>query len=108
MKWVYYIPTPPFKFDFMMFMSEIIRNIDLYRDQQQGYVHPLKNIMSKELRKEENEHGKNTPSIKDKGQNLNNMSSFMSLSSNEWAESIASGEEVLIKKFRSPWSCTQV
>ena len=38
MKWVYYIPTPPLKCEFMMFMS---KNIRVYRFQQQGYGHTL-------------------------------------------------------------------
>ena len=65
MKWVYYIPTTPFKSDFMMFMYEIIRNIDLYRVQQQGYGHPLTIIMSKKIRKEAKPHEENPPSRKD-------------------------------------------
>ena len=65
MKWVYYIPTPSFKYDFMIFMSKIIRNIVLYRAQQQVYGHPLTIIMSKELRKEKKPHGENLPSRKD-------------------------------------------
>ena len=65
MEWVYNIPTPPFKSDFMMELFEIIRNIDAYRAQQQGYGHPLTFIMSEELREEEKTHGEIPPSRKD-------------------------------------------
>ena len=43
-----------------------IRNIDVYRTQQQGYGHPLTIIMSKKMRKEARPHGENPPSIKEK------------------------------------------
>ena len=56
MKWVYNIPTLPFKSKFIMDLSEIIINIELYRAQQQGYGHPLQLFMS---RKDE-ERGKTT------------------------------------------------
>ena len=44
--------------------------MDAYRAQQQGYGHPLKNIMSRKVRKEAKSHGKNPPSRKDKAQNF--------------------------------------
>ena len=60
MKWVYNIPTPPFKSEFIMFMSEIIRcicmHIGVYRAQQQGYGHPLQVFMSRKAE----ERGKTT------------------------------------------------
>ena len=62
--WVYYIPKPPLGclYDDI---SKIIRNIDLYRSQQQGYGHPLTIIMYKEMRKETKPHGETPPSRKD-------------------------------------------
>ena len=48
-------------------MSEIIRNIDVYRSQQQGYGHPLQLFLSRKVRKEEKPHGENTPSRNEKG-----------------------------------------
>ena len=56
-EWVYNIPKTPFKSDFMMFMFEIIKNIDAYRAQQQSYGHPLQLFMSMKVRKEEKPHG---------------------------------------------------
>ena len=41
MEWVYNILTPTFNSEFMVELSEIIKNIDVYRVQQQGYGHPL-------------------------------------------------------------------
>ena len=61
MEWVYNIPTPPFKSDFMMELFEIIRNIDAYRAQQQGYGPPSQLFMSRKVRKEAKPHGKNPP-----------------------------------------------
>ena len=46
-------------------MSEIIKNIDLYRAQQQGYGHPLQLFMSRKVRKEAKPNGENTSSRKD-------------------------------------------
>ena len=34
MEWVYNIPKPPFKCEFMMDLSKIIKNIDAHRAQQ--------------------------------------------------------------------------
>ena len=70
MKWVYYIPTTPFKCEFMIELPEIIRNIDAYREQQQGYGHPLQLFMSIKVRKEAKPYGENPLSRKDKAQNL--------------------------------------
>ena len=75
MKWVHYIPTPPFKFDFMMIYRFIWMHTSVYRAQQQGYGHPLQLFVSIKLRKESKPHGENPPSRKDKAHNLNNMSS---------------------------------
>ena len=66
MEWVYNIPTPPFKCDFMMDISEIIINIYLYRSQQEGYGHPLQLFLSRKVRKEAKPHGENCPSRKEK------------------------------------------
>ena len=68
MEWVYNIITPPFKDEFMMDLSEIIINIDVYRAQQQGYGHPLQFFWFIKLRKESKPHGGNLPSRKDKEQ----------------------------------------
>ena len=74
MEWVYNTPTPPFKSDFMMDLYEIIRNIDAYRAQQQGYGNPLQLFLSRKVQ----ERGKTTwgkSSLKNgKGTELNNMS----------------------------------
>ena len=39
--------------------------MDAYRAQQQGCGHPLQFVLSKELRKEEKQHGENSLSRKD-------------------------------------------
>ena len=44
------------------------KNMDAYRDQQQGCGHPLTIIMSRKVRKEEKPHGENPPSRKEKEQ----------------------------------------
>ena len=44
--------------------------MDAYRDQQQGYGHPLTIIMYRKVRKEEKPHGENPSSRKDKAQNF--------------------------------------
>ena len=46
------------------------KNIDADRAQQQGYGHPLTNIMSRKVRKEAKPNGENPPSRKDKAQNF--------------------------------------
>ena len=69
MEWVYNIPAPPFKCDFMIDLSKIIINIDAYPSQQQGYGHPLQLFMSSKVRKNAKPHGENPPSRKDKAQN---------------------------------------
>ena len=50
-------------------MYEIIRNIDAYRDQKQGYGHLLQLFCPKKPRKEAKPHGEIPPSRKDKAQN---------------------------------------
>ena len=69
MEWVYNILAPSFNSEFMMYLSEIIINIDAYRAQQQGYDYPLQLFMSKKVRKEAKPHGENPPSRKDRVQN---------------------------------------
>ena len=74
MMWVYYIPTPPFKSDFMMSISKIFRcicmHIGVYRAQQQGYGHPLQLFMCIKAEERGKTTWENTPSRKDKEQNL--------------------------------------
>ena len=66
MKWVYYIPQSPLSLNLRWY----VKNIGVYRAQQQGYGHPLTIIMSRKVRKEAKPHGENPPSRKDKAQNL--------------------------------------
>ena len=54
----------------MIELPEIIRNIDAYREQQQGYGHPLQLFLFRKVRKEEKPHGENPPSRKDNAQNF--------------------------------------
>ena len=77
MEWVYNIPSHTFKCEFMIDLSEIIRNIDLNRVQQQGYGHPLQLFMSRKAE----ERGKTTwgipPSRKEKAQNLKHVFNYV-------------------------------
>ena len=69
MKWAYYIPTtPPLRLNWLWY-------IGVYRAQQQGYGHLLQLCMSRKVKKEAKPNGENTPPLKDKAQNLNNVSS---------------------------------
>ena len=76
-EWVYYSPTTPYKYEFMMVWKKYI---DAYRAQQQGYGHPLTIIMSRKVRKKEKPHGENPPSRLDKAQNLKYVFNIYSLS----------------------------
>ena len=60
--------------------------IGAYRDQQQGYEHPLQLFMSKKVRKEEKPHGENPPSRKEKEQKIEQNAFNIYLYSLEWAE----------------------
>ena len=51
----------------MEYLQNII-NINVYRDQQNGYGHPLELFLPEKLRKEEKLHGENPPSGKEKAQ----------------------------------------
>ena len=86
MEWVYNIPTPPFKCDFMIKLSEIIRNIYAYGAQQQGYGHPLQLFMSIKVRDEEKPNGEYPFSRKDGAHNLNIYSAYLFLHLNGLTE----------------------
>ena len=61
-EWVYYIPTPPYKPDFMMIFlnySEIYKHIG---PNNKAMVTLLQFILSKEMRKEAKPQGENPPS----------------------------------------------
>ena len=84
MKWVYNIPTPPFKFEFMMIC---LKQLDAYICTW-VYIGPNNMAMvtlynyscPEKLRKEAKPHGENPPSRKEKAQNLKHVFN-MSLSS---------------------------
>ena len=64
-----------------------MKNIGVYRAQQQGYGHPLQLFMSRKVRKDVKPYGENPPSRKDNTQNLKNMSStYLYLHLNELNE----------------------
>ena len=88
MEWVYNIPVPPFKCDFMIDLSKIIKNIDAYGAQQQGYGNPLQLFMSIKGREEAKPHGENPFSRKNRAQNFNMYSTYLFIHLNGLTESL--------------------